>query len=93
MGCLVSGDLKEREEVLISLVMIVQAESNSWSELLTSLFTLILRPFRDIPLPELCEQSGTERPRQTCHTDEEGNHKVIKWVPFFLRSTSESAAG
>jgi hypothetical protein len=35
MGCLSSENLKEREEVLVSNVMIAHAQENRWSGLLT----------------------------------------------------------
>jgi hypothetical protein len=38
MGSLSSGDLKEREEVLVSTIMIAQILNNRWSELLTPNF-------------------------------------------------------
>jgi hypothetical protein len=35
MGCLSSENLKEREEVLVSTIMVAQRTADSWSTLLT----------------------------------------------------------
>jgi hypothetical protein len=71
MGCLSSDDLKEREKVLVSIIMIAQTVGNRWSELLTSAFdckadqSIASAPSREVLWP--CEQSCTESWALACH--------------------------
>jgi hypothetical protein len=71
MGRLSSVDLKEREEVLVSSVMMAQPRKNSWSELLTLRLQLENRRIASSAVPLMflaqSEQSCTESPVLVCH--------------------------
>lgn len=71
MGCLSSENLKEREEVLVSTMMVAQRAADSWSTLLTFAgSSKQIAFFPAMPRPILscrCEQSCTESQALACH--------------------------